>query len=180
MFSIVRAVVTAVCFSIDRILQNTVPICCLSFDGSGIRHPGMTHGAGGRSPARSTFPLSCHPQKPRAYPPREPRPTNNTSYRKANGEIRFLACWRSMCGGADAGMPGCRTPIRSKGKQRVGAVSCGIRSIETQTAVRVNLVGYVNGDCNVSWSSPASHWPLVAVPYPVVPIEGLHLRPNAS
>ena len=37
--------------------------------------------------------------------PREPRLTNNTSDRKANGEIGFLACWRSMCGEADAGMP---------------------------------------------------------------------------
>ena len=40
---------TAVCVSIDRILQNTAPICCLSFDGIGVRHPGMTHGVGARS-----------------------------------------------------------------------------------------------------------------------------------
>ena len=135
--------VTAVCVSIDRILQNTAPICCLPFDGIGVRHPGITHGAGARSPARSTFPLSCHPQKPRAYPPCAPRLTNNTSDRKANGEIRFLACWRSTCGEAVAGMPGCRTPIRSKGKQRVGAVSCGIRSIETQIAVNQTYRKYV-------------------------------------
>jgi hypothetical protein len=32
-------------------------------------------------------------------------------------------------------MPGCRAPISSKGKQQIGAVFCGIRSIETQTAV---------------------------------------------
>jgi hypothetical protein len=127
--------ITAVCVSIDRIPQNTAPICCLSFDEIGARHPGMTHDAGAKSPARSSFPLSCHPQKPRVYPPRELRLTNNTSDRKANGEIRFQTCWRSTCGEADAGMPGCRTPIRSKGKQRVGAVFCGIRSIETQTAV---------------------------------------------
>jgi hypothetical protein len=41
-------------------------------------------------------------------PPREPRLTSDTSDRKANGEIRFLTCWRSTCGEADAGMPGCR------------------------------------------------------------------------
>ena len=41
---------TAVCVSIDRFPQNTAPICCLSFDGIGARHPGMTHDAGAKSP----------------------------------------------------------------------------------------------------------------------------------
>jgi hypothetical protein len=103
----------------------------------------MTHDAGAKSPARRSFPLSCHPQKLRAYPLREPRLTNNTSDQKANEEIQFLTCWRSTCGEADAGMPGCRTPIRSKGKQRVGAGFYRIRSIETQTAVtpaRINAI----------------------------------------
>jgi hypothetical protein len=77
---------TAVCVSIDRIPQNTAPMCCLSFDEIGARHPGMTHDAGAESPVRSSFPLSCHPQKPRVYPLRELRLTNNTSDRKANGE----------------------------------------------------------------------------------------------
>jgi hypothetical protein len=83
----------------------------------------------------SSFPLSCHPQKLRAYSLREPRLTNNTSDQKANEEIQFLTCWTSTCGEADAGMPGCRTPIRSKGKQQIGAVFYRIRSIETQTGV---------------------------------------------
>jgi hypothetical protein len=65
----------------------------------------MTHGAGAKSPAHSSFPLSCHPQKLRACLPREPRPTNGTSDRKANGEIRFLTSRSSTCGEADAGMP---------------------------------------------------------------------------
>jgi hypothetical protein len=95
----------------------------------------MTHDAGAKSPARSSFPLSCHPQKPRVYPPCELRLIHNISDRKANGEIRFQTCQRSMCGEAEAGMPGCRTPIQSKDKQRVGAIFCGIRSIETKTAV---------------------------------------------
>jgi hypothetical protein len=83
---------TAVCVSIDRIPQNMAPICCLSFDEIGARHPGMTHDAGAKSSVRSSFPLSCHPQKPRVYPPRELRLTNNTSDWKANGEIRFQTC----------------------------------------------------------------------------------------
>ena len=33
---------TAICVLIDRILQNTAPICCLPFDGIGARHPGVT------------------------------------------------------------------------------------------------------------------------------------------
>jgi hypothetical protein len=99
----------------------------------------MTHDAGAKSPARSSFPLSCHPQKLRAYSLREPRLTNNTSDQKANEEIQFLTCWTSTCGEADAGMPGCRTPIRSKGKQQIGAVFYRIRSIETQTAVERGL-----------------------------------------
>jgi hypothetical protein len=36
-------------------------------------------------------------------------------------------------------MPGCRAPISSKDKQQIGAVFCGIRSIETQTAVNVRV-----------------------------------------
>jgi hypothetical protein len=83
---------TAVCVSIDRIPQNTAPICCLPFDEIGARHPGMTYGAGAKSPTCSSFLLSCHPQKPRVHPPRELRLTNNTSDRKANGEIRFQTC----------------------------------------------------------------------------------------
>jgi hypothetical protein len=33
---------TAICVSIDRILQNTAPTCCLPFDGIGARHPGVS------------------------------------------------------------------------------------------------------------------------------------------
>ena len=32
--------IPAVCVSIDRFLQNRTPICCLPFDGIGVRHPG--------------------------------------------------------------------------------------------------------------------------------------------
>ena len=35
-------------------------------------------------------------------------------------------------------MPGCRAPIPSKGKQRIGAISYGKRSVETQTAVNAS------------------------------------------
>ena len=36
-----RDFVTAVCVSIERVLQNTAPIRCLPFDGIGARHCGM-------------------------------------------------------------------------------------------------------------------------------------------
>jgi len=54
---------TAICVSIDRFAQNTVPICCLPFDDIGARHPGMTHNAGARSSGHNSFPLSGHSQK---------------------------------------------------------------------------------------------------------------------
>jgi hypothetical protein len=37
-------------------------------------------------------------------------------------------------------MLGCRAPIPSKDKQQIGTVFCGIRSIETQTAVNARMV----------------------------------------
>ena len=51
---------------------------------------------------------------------------------------------------ATTGTPGCRAPIpRSKGKRRLGAVSCRRRSIETKTAVATGAVvlrGYWDWD----------------------------------
>ena len=133
--------IPAVCVSIGRILQNTAPICCLSFDGIGVRHPGMTRGAAARSPACSTFPLSCHRQAKNLIFPFAFRSEVLLVSCGSRGGYALGFCGRSTCGETDAGVPGCRIQIRSKGKQRVGAVSCGIRSIETQIAVIRFLIG---------------------------------------
>jgi len=61
--------------------------------------------------------------------------SDNPADRKSGGETRPLTRRTHWTSRAGAGVPGCRTPIRSKGKQRFGAVSCRKRSIETQTAV---------------------------------------------
>ena len=55
--------------------------------------------------------------------------------RESNERTEIPTCLRTSCESANAAMPGCRAPMRSRGKRWFGAVFCSKRSIETQTAV---------------------------------------------
>jgi hypothetical protein len=74
-------------------------------------------------------------------------------------------------------MPGCRTPIRSKGKQRVGAVFCGIRSIETQTAV-IFLPSLYPLDTNSNFTINSRLLRRIKTPLPPVTCRGQVVRSN--
>jgi hypothetical protein len=74
--------VTAGFISMDRFLQNIVPICCLPFDRIGVWHPGMTLDAGARSPRHNPFQLPDHPQEPMTHPWHTSRAVDNLADRK--------------------------------------------------------------------------------------------------
>ena len=82
-------------------------------------------------------PRSDRSRKPTRYPRHELEVVDDPADRKPNGRTEFPAYLQPMNQPADAPMPGCRTPIPSKGIQRIGALFCKKRSIETRTAVTV-------------------------------------------
>ena len=75
--------------STDRFLQNRDPICCLCFDGIGTRHPGVTLGAGARSPGQNPSPLSDRSRKPVKYPWHKLGIADDPADRKPNGKTGF-------------------------------------------------------------------------------------------
>ena len=72
--------------------------------------------------------------KTKAYPWHELGVVDGPVDQKTNGKIEFPAYLRPTDESANAPMPRCRTPIPSKGKQRIWVVSYRKRSIETQIA----------------------------------------------
>jgi len=103
--------------SIDSFPEDAVPTFCLPFDGIGARHLGM---AGTRCLGIAHF--ISHSWKSTTYPRYKPRIADDPADQKASGETRFPACRSHR---PNRPMPGCRTPIQSKSKQRFGAVLCG-------------------------------------------------------
>ena len=75
------------------------------------------------------------PMKTKAYPWHELEVVGGPAGRKSNKKTEFPAYLSPTDESANAPMPRCRTPMPSKGKQRIGAVSYRKRFIETQTAV---------------------------------------------
>jgi len=100
-------------FHFDRPLPTKyrAPIFCLCFDGIGARHPGVTLGAGARSPEQNPSPLSDRSRKSTIYPWHELGVADDPADRKPNGKTGFPAYLRPMSEPTDA-------PIRSKGKQQ--------------------------------------------------------------
>jgi len=83
--------------------------------------------------------------KTKAYPWHELGIIGGPADRKPNGITGFPADLRPTDELANAPMPVCRTPIPSKGKQRIWAVSYRKRSIETQIAVSADKRREVHG-----------------------------------
>ena len=73
--------------------------------------------------------------KTKAYPWHELAVVGGPVDQKTNGKTEFPAYLSPTDESANAPMLKCRTPIPSKGKQRIWAVSYRKRSIETQIAV---------------------------------------------
>ena len=55
--------VTTACVSVDRVLQDPAPICCLVFRGIGARHPSMTLDAGADPLGHNPLQFPDHSQK---------------------------------------------------------------------------------------------------------------------
>ena len=131
--------ITAGFISIDRFLRRELRFCCLPFDRIGARHPGVTLGPGVRSPGQNLSPLSDRSRKPTKYPWHELGVADDPADRKPNGKTGFPAYLRPTSEPVDAPMPGCRTPIRSKGKQQNRSSILRKRSIEMKPAVIVDV-----------------------------------------
>ena len=107
---------------------NRTPICCLCFDGIRAQHPGVTLGAG-----QNPSPPPDRSRESTTYPRHELGVADDPADRKPNRKTGFPAYLRPMSEPADAPVPECRTPIRSKGKQQIGVLFCRKRSIEMET-----------------------------------------------
>ena len=114
----------------------------------------MTHDTETRSPRHSSFPLSYHPEIFIPYPWREPYVANDPTDQNFTGKNQLADQLRSICEPANTVMPGCRTPVRSKGKRQTGAVSSGERSIEMQIYIYKTRMGTA---ATHDWLKPPSH-----------------------
>jgi hypothetical protein len=84
------------------------------------QHPCVTFWV---EPEQNPPPLSDHSRKSTMDPWHGFGVANDPAGRKSNEGTKFSTCLRPMDKSTDAPVPRCRVPMRSKGKQRVGAVA---------------------------------------------------------